>query len=266
MLKDITIGQYYPAKSIIHSLDARVKLIATFIFMTSIFIVDNFSHYLLVLIFLVSVIKSSNIPSKFIFKGLKPLRFIILFTFIINVFFIPGETIWSFGFLSVTKEGLSQATFMSVRLLFLVIGTSILTLTTSPMDLTDGIEKLFEKFKKIGVPVHELAMMMTIALRFIPTLLDETDKIMKAQMSRGADLESKNLMERAKSLIPILVPLFINAFKRADELSVAMEARCYRGGLNRTKMKISVITKEDKISFGILFIYLAIILFMRFYI
>lgn len=266
MLKDITIGQFYPVKSFIHNLDARIKLIGTFIFMSSLFIVDNIFAYLLVLAFLLLVIKSSNIPSKFIMKGLKPLRFIILFTFIINMFFIPGETLWSFGFLSVSKEGLSQSIFMSIRLIFLIVGTSILTLTTSPMDLTDGIERLLNPLNEFKVPVHELAMMMTIALRFIPTLLEETDKIMKAQMSRGADFESKNMVERAKSLVPLLVPLFISAFRRADELAIAMEARCYRGGINRTKMKVAIITKNDKLSFLILIIYLVIILGTRFFI
>ena len=201
---------------------------------------------------------------KYILKGLKPLRWIIIFTFVINVFFLPGDLIWSFGFLKITEQGISQAVFMALRLVFLVLGTSMLTLTTSPMDLTDGIERLLNPFNKIGLPVHELAMMMTIALRFIPTLLDETDKIMKAQMSRGADFESKNIVSRAKNLVPLLVPLFVSAFRRAEELAMAMEARCYRGGYNRTKMRQSIITKSDYIAGCILVVYLVIIIITRF--
>ena len=179
MLKDITIGQHYPSNSVIHRLDSRIKLIATFVFMVSLFIINKFWPYAIVFISLLAVIKLSNIPTKYILKGLKPLRWIIIFTFVINVFFLPGDPIWSFGFIKITEQGISQAIFMALRLIFLVLGTSMLTLTTSPMDLTDGIERLLNPFNKIGLPVHELAMMMTIALRFIPTLLDETDKIMK---------------------------------------------------------------------------------------
>ena len=248
MLKDITIGQHYPSNSVIHRLDARMKLIATFVFMASLFVIDKFWPYAIV----------------FISLGLKPLRWIIIFTFVINVFFLPGDPIWSFGFLKITEQGISQAVFMALRLVFLVLGTSMLTLTTSPMDLTDGIERLLNPFNKIGLPVHELAMMMTIALRFIPTLLDETDKIMKAQMSRGADFESKNIVSRAKNLVPLLVPLFVSAFRRAEELAMAMEARCYRGGYNRTKMRQSIITKSDYIAGCILVVYLVIIIITRF--
>lgn len=265
MLKDITIGQHYPTQSLIHKLDSRVKLVATFIFMVSLFIINKFWPYSLVIISLLGIIKLSKIPFKYILKGLKPLRWIILFTFVINIFFLPGENpVWSFGFLKVTQEGISQAIFMAIRLTLLVLGTSMLTLTTSPMDLTDGIERLLSPFNKVGLPVHELAMMMTIALRFIPTLLDETDKIMKAQMSRGADFESKNLIDRAKNLVPLLVPLFVSAFRRADELGTAMEARCYRGGYNRTKMKQSILTKADYISYVLQFIYLGSIIVTRF--
>ena len=265
MLKDITIGQHYPTQSLIHKLDSRVKLVATFIFMVSLFIINKFWPYSIVIISLLAIIKLSNIPFKYILKGLKPLRWIILFTFVINIFFLPGENpVLSFGFLKVTQEGISQAIFMAIRLTLLVLGTSMLTLTTSPMDLTDGIERLLSPFNKVGLPVHELAMMMTIALRFIPTLLDETDKIMKAQMSRGADFESKNLIDRAKNLVPLLVPLFVSAFRRADELGTAMEARCYRGGYNRTKMKQSILTKADYISYVLQFIYLGSIIVTRF--
>ncbi len=259
MLKDITIGQHYPINSPIHKLDARIKLIATFVFMISLFVIDKFWAYSIVLIFLIGSVKLSLIPGKLIFKGLKP-----LFTFVINIFFLQGEEIWSFGFLSITREGIQQSIFMAIRLVLLVVGTSMLTLTTSPMDLTDGIERLLNPLNKIGVPVHELAMMMTIALRFIPTLLDETDKIMKAQMSRGADFESNNIVNRAKNLVPLLVPLFVSAFRRAEELAMAMEARCYRGGYNRTKMKQAQITKSDRVAAGILIVYLAIIIITRF--
>lgn len=264
MLKDITIGQYYPVNSVIHKLDARVKLIATFVFMISLFIINKFWSYAIVLLALLAIIKSSKLPGKYILKGLKPLRWIIIFTFVINVFFLPGDVIWSFGFLRITSQGLEQAIFMAIRLIFLVVGTSLLTLTTTPMDLTDGIERLLNPLNKVGFPVHELAMMMTIALRFIPTLLDETDKIMKAQMSRGADFESKNLINRAKNLVPLLVPLFVSAFRRAEELAAAMEARCYRGGYNRTKMKQAIMTKADYVANGIQIVYLVIIIATRF--
>jgi len=264
MLKDITIGQHYPSNSLIHKLDARVKLIATLIFMISLFIIDKFWPYAIVFLALVATIKLSKIPFKYIMNGIKPLKWIIIFTFVINIFFLPGDPIVSFGFIKITDQGVRQAIFMALRLILLVLGTSMLTLTTSPMDLTDGIERLLNPFNKVGLPVHELAMMMTIALRFIPTLLDETDKIMKAQMSRGADFESKNIISRAKNLVPLLVPLFVSAFRRAEELSMAMEARCYRGGYNRTKMRQSIITKNDYIAVCILVVYLAIIIVTRF--
>ena len=264
MLKDITIGQYYPAASRIHKLDSTTKLSATVVFMVSLFLFDKFWPYVIVTAALLAVIKMSDIPVKYILKGIKPLRWIILFTFVINIFFLPGDPLWSFGFLSITKQGLSQAIFMSIRLVFLVVRTSLLTLTTSPIQLTDGIERMFNPLKKIGMPVHELAMMMTIALRFIPTLLDETDKIMKAQMSRGADFESSNIINRAKNLVPLLVPLFVSAFRRADELAMAMEARCYRGGYNRTKMKEAKITKADYIAYVLQIVFLAIIIVTKF--
>ena len=264
MLKDITIGQYYPSNSSIHKLDSRMKLIATFIFMISLFVINKFWPYIIVLASIAVIIKISNIPMKYILKGIKPLRWIILFTFVINIFFLPGDVIWSFGFMNITIQGIQQAIFMAIRLVLLVVGTSLLTLTTSPIELTDGIERLLNPLKKIGLPVHELAMMMTIALRFIPTLLDETDKIMKAQMSRGADFESKNLINRAKNLVPLLVPLFVSAFRRADELAMAMEARCYRGGYNRTKMKEAVMTKNDYISGVVQIAYLVMIVSTRF--
>ncbi|MDR1773290.1 MAG: energy-coupling factor transporter transmembrane protein EcfT [Clostridioides sp.] len=264
MLKDITIGQYYPVNSSIHKLDSKIKLIATIIFMISIFIINKFWAYAIVFVALFGLITLCNIPVKIILKGLKPLKWILLFTFLVNLFFYTGDVIWSYGFLKITQQGFEQAIFMAIRLVLLVVGTSLLTLTTSPIELTDGIERLLKPFNKLGLPVHELAMMMTIALRFIPTLLDETDKIMKAQMSRGADFESKNLISRAKNLVPLLIPLFVSAFRRADELAMAMEARCYRGGEGRTKMREVVITKADNIAWIVQFAYLAVIIATRF--
>jgi len=251
MLKDITIGQYYPSDSPIHRLDPRTKLVITFLFIVIIFFVRYYTGYLYILAFMGLTVLLSKIPVKYILKGLKPLLFIILLTFFINIFFTPGDnTIFSFWVLRITREGLRQGFFMTLRLVFLVTGTSLLTLTTSPIDLTDGIELLLKPLKVVKFPAHELAMMMTIALRFIPTLLEETDKIMKAQMARGADFESGNLIQRAKSLVPLLVPLFISAFRRADELAMAMEARCYRGGESRTRMKILTMGKADFAAFA----------------
>lgn len=237
MIKNITIGQYIPGDTAIHRLDPRVKILATIVYISILFFIKSFFSYIYVLGFLGTVIWLSGISLKTILKSLKPLAVIIILTLIFNIFMTPGERLYGFGFLVITREGLYQAVYMGLRLMFLITGASLLTLTTSPIALTDGIEKLLNPFRKIGVPAHELAMMMTIALRFIPTLLDETDKIMKAQMARGADFESGNLFNRAKAMIPLLVPLFISAFRRAEELALAMEARCYRGGENRTRMK-----------------------------
>ncbi len=261
MLKDITIGQHYPTGSVVHKLDPRTKIIAVFIFIITLFLVDNFMAYGFVAVFVLTCIMISKIPVKYIIKGLKPLTFIILFTLVINSFMIAGEIIINIGPLSITEEGLYQGAFMAVRLIMLVIGTSLLTLTTSPITLTDGIESLLNPLKKIGVPAHELAMMMTIALRFIPTLLEETDKIMKAQMARGADFESGSLIKRSKSLVPLLVPLFISAFRRADDLAMAMEARCYRGGEGRTRMKQLKYYKRDFVAIVIVVSMFAILYF-----
>ena len=237
MIKDITIGQYMPGETSIHRLDPRVKILATIVYISILFFIKGFFSYIYVLGYLGTIIWLSEISPKTILKSLKPLAVIIMLTLVFNIFMTPGEKIFGFGFIVVTREGVYQAVYMGLRLMFLITGASLLTLTTSPIALTDGIEKLLNPFKKIGVPAHELAMMMTIALRFIPTLLDETDKIMKAQMARGADFESGNLFSRAKAMIPLLVPLFISAFRRAEELALAIEARCYRGGENRTRMK-----------------------------
>lgn len=218
MLKDITIGQYLPGSSFLHRLDPRTKILAVLIYMVSLFLVNNFWGLGAMLLLSIVVVLISHIPLKFFFRGIKAIVFIVLLTVALQMFMTPGEPLWQWGFLTITKEGIRQAIFMGTRLILLVSVTSILTLTTTPISLTDGIENLLKPFQRFGVPAHELAMMMTIALRFIPTLIEETDKIMKAQAARGADFESGNLVERAKAMIPLLVPLFLNAFKRADEL------------------------------------------------
>ena len=254
MLKDITIGQYYPANSKIHRLDPRTKLIATIVFMIALFVVNQFWPYVIILGIVAAIIKASQIPMSYMLKGLKPLRWILLFTFVINMFCLPGNVLaiggfkLQLGFLKITDAGLRQAIFMSIRLIYLVVGTSLLTLTTSPIQLTDGIERLLSPFNKVGLPVHELAMMMTIALRFIPTLIEEADKIMKAQLARGADFESGNIVRRAKNMVPVLVPLFVSAFRRADELAMAMESRCYHGGEGRTRLNVLKFKKGDAVA------------------
>ena len=222
MFKDITIGQYFPGESIVHRFDPRLKIITMIFFIISLFFINTFIPYIFVAIYLFIIIKIGNLPLKVVLKGLKPLRWILLITFVINIFFLPGEPLFKLGFLTISKEGLKTACLMAIRLMFLVLGTSLLTYTTSPIELTDGIEALLKPMKKIGVPSHEIAMMMTIALRFIPTLIEETDKIMKAQMARGADFESGNIIKRSKNLVPLLVPLFVNSFRRADELGILM--------------------------------------------
>ncbi|WP_071027741.1 energy-coupling factor transporter transmembrane component T family protein [Peptoniphilus raoultii] len=249
MFKDITIGQYFPGESIVHKFDPRLKIITMIFFIVTLFFIKTFPPYALVVAYLLLIIQLAKLPLKIVLRGLRPLRWIILITFVINVFFLPGEMLFKFWIFTITKEGLRQALLMAIRLIFLVLGTSLLTYTTSPIELTDGIESLLSPFKKFGMPSHEIAMMMTIALRFIPTLIEETDKIMKAQMARGADFESGNLFSRAKNLVPLLVPLFINSFRRADELATAMEARCYRGGVGRTKLKVLVLDSSDYVIF-----------------
>lgn len=263
MLKNLTIGQHYPIDSSIHELDPRVKILVTFIYIISLFVINNFLGYIAVAIFLALSIILSKVPFKFVLKGIKPIIVIIIITFVINLFLTPGDVIFKFWIFRITEQGLNQATFMALRLILLILGTSLLTLTTSPILLTDGIESLLNPFKKIGLPAHELAMMMTIALRFIPTLMEETDKIMKAQKARGADFESGNLIKRAKNLVPLLVPLFISAFRRADELAMAMEARCYRGGDNRTRMRILKLRKGDAIAISVFCLYMAFIIVLR---
>ncbi len=257
MLRDITLGQYYPGSSWVHSLDARIKITATIVYIVALFIVDNFYGFIISAAALGVVIAVSKVPLRFILRGLKPVFIIIIFTFILNLFMVKGDVVWSLGFLHITKQGIRTAVFLGIRLVLLIIGSSMLTLTTKPISLTDGIEKLLAPMKKIGVPAHELAMMMTIALRFIPTLLEETDKIMKAQQARGADFESGNIIRRAKSLIPILVPLFISAFRIASELAMAMEARCYRGDEGRTRMNEMRFAGRDAVAGLLLALFLA---------
>ncbi|WP_291561038.1 MULTISPECIES: energy-coupling factor transporter transmembrane component T family protein [unclassified Clostridium] len=266
MIKDITIGQYVPGDSFIHKLDPRVKILISLFFIIDLFLVNSFIGYLVVFLFLILIIFISKVPFRYIYKGLKPIFILMLITAVFNLFFTRGEVpLWEWGFIKIYKEGIILAIFMILRLTFLIAGTSLLTLTTSPIELTDGIEKLLNPFRKIGVPAHELAMMMTIALRFIPTLMDETDKIMKAQMARGADFESGNLLSRAKNLIPLLVPLFISSFRRAEELAMAMEARCYRGGEGRTRMKVLKLTNKDTVAFIGFGVYTSLILLLRIY-
>ncbi len=264
MIGNVTIGQYYPGNTVIHRLDPRLKILATFMFIVSLFVVNQFLAYGVVVLYLGLSVTLSKVPLKFIVRGLRPILMIIVLTFVLNMFLTPGEVWFSiFGKLTVTREGFRQASFMAIRLTLLITGTSLLTLTTSPIQLTDGIEKLLNPFRKIGVPAHELAMMMTIALRFIPTLMEETNKIMKAQMARGGDFESGNLIQRAKSLVPLLVPLFISAFRRADELAMAMEARCYRGGQGRTRLKVLTFQRRDLITAILSLAYMAILIWSR---
>ena len=246
MLSNITMGQYYPTDSIVHRLDPRVKILLTIAFIVGIFLVHSLWGYALALVFVYFMARLSHVPFKMLMRGLRPLRFILVLTFVLNLFFSgDGTILWQWSFITITHEGLSRAVHYCLRLLFLVIGTSLLTLTTSPVSLSDGLELLLSPLKVIRFPAHELAMMMTIALRFIPTLLEEADKIMKAQMARGADFESGNLLARAKAMVPLLVPLFVSAFRRAGDLAMAMESRCYRGGEGRTRLRVLKLTRAD---------------------
>lgn len=262
MIKDITLGQYFPGESIIHRMDPRVKIVLTIALLITLLIINSYTAFLLYAILSFTEVIVSKVPVKYTLKGLKPIMFIVVFAGIMNIFFTPGTPIFSFKFVSITVEGVHLAAKMALRLSLLVVSTSLLTLTTTPIALTDGIEKLFEPLKHVKVPVHEFAMMMTIALRFIPTLLEETDKIMKAQSSRGADFDSGNIVQRAKSFVPILVPLFVSAFRRADELADAMNARCYRGGVGRTRMNELRISGIDIIVSVIVLIFEILLIFL----
>ena len=258
MLRDITLGQYYQTESVIHKMDPRVKLGGTILFIISLFFFKNYAGYVIAALFLGMVIRLSKVPFKFMVKGMKTIVMLMLITVVFNLFLTPGTPLFTIWKLTITQEGLKMAISMAVRLTLLIIGSSVMTLTTTPNNLTDGMEKMMGPLKVFKVPVHEVAMMMSIALRFIPILLEETDKIMKAQIARGADFESGNIFKRAKAMVPLLVPLFISAFRRANDLAMAMEARCYRGGEGRTKMKPLVYHKRDYIAYGCIVAYMVV--------
>ena len=264
MIRDITIGQYYPAKSVVHKLDPRVKLFVTLLYIIALFIYKGIAGFALITLFLVASIRISKVPFKFIVKGLKAIVVLLIITSLFNLLLTPtGEVYWKYGVLQITDVGITNAVTMTIRLIYLIIGTSLMTLTTTPKQLTDGLEKSLHPLNKINVPVHAIAMMMSIALRFIPILIEETDKIMKAQEARGASFDSGNLLDKTKALIPLLVPLFISAFRRANDLAMAMEARCYRGGDSRTKMKPLIYRRRDVMGYGVLISFLACIIVTR---
>ena len=255
------MGQYYPVDSLVHRLDPRTKILSAVLYIVAVFLAQSFVGYALLLAFLAAASRLSHVPFRMLLKGMKPLRMILILTFLLNLFFTQGDTVLlQFWVIRITKEALLQAIFFSLRLVFLVTGTSILTLTTSPVSLSDGLEILLSPLKKIHFPAHELAMMMTIALRFIPTLLEETDKIMKAQTARGADFESGNLLTRAKAMVPLLVPLFVSAFRRAGDLAMAMESRCYHGGEGRTRLRVLKMTRNDLWTFACMLLLLALLI------
>ena len=264
MIRDITLGQYYPVDSVLHRMDPRTKLFGTMVFIISLFLADHIGAYITATVFLTAAIKLSRVPFKFMVRGLKAIVFILLISVSFNLFLTDGEVLVRLGFLKITREGLRMSCFMGLRLIYLVIGSSIMTLTTTPNQLTDGMEKSLGFLKAVKVPVHEISMMMSIALRFIPILVEETDKIMKAQMARGADFETGNLVQKAKSLVPLLVPLFFSAFRRATDLAMAMEARCYRGGEGRTKMKPLHYSRRDYLAYGFYAVYLGCMMAIRF--
>ena len=264
MLNNLTMGQYYPVDSPVHRLDPRTKLLLTIVYIVIVFLASTLVGYVLLFAFIWFAARQAHVPFRMLLKGLRPLRMIVILTFLLNLFFTGGDTVLlSFWVIRITREGLSQAVFYSLRLIFLVLGTSLLTLTTSPVALSDAIEILLGPLKRIHFPAHELAMMMTIALRFIPTLLEETDKIKKAQMARGADFESGNLLTRAKAMVPLLVPLFVSAFRRAGDLAMAMESRCYHGGEGRTRLRVLRFTRADAVAAGIVALLLVLILLER---
>ena len=267
MIRDITIGQYYPAKSVLHRLDPRVKLVSTLLYLISLFLFKSIPGYIVATVFLVAVIRLSKVPFSYIVKGLKPIVMLLMITVLFNLFLTrDGEVLFHAWIFTITEGGLRTAVYMAIRLIYLIIGSSLMTFTTTPNELTDGIEKLLHQLNKIRVPVHEVAMMMSIALRFIPILLEETDKIMKAQIARGADLESGNIIQRAKNMIPILVPLFVSAFRRANDLAMAMEARCYRGGEGRTKMKPLKYQSRDHMAYIVVVVYVVAVFFIGRYV
>lgn len=265
MLKDITIGQYYKTDSIIHRLDPRVKLFGTLVYVVTLFLHKSPVTYVMSLLFLAVVIRMSKVPVKFIVRGLKAVAVILIFSVGINMFFIPGEPLIEIGVFSISREGMRTAVYLGSRLIMLVLGTSLLTFTTTPNELTDGLDKSLGFLNKIKIPVHEIAMMMSIALRFIPILTEELDKIMKAQTARGIDFESGGLLKRMKSMVPIIVPLFVAAVRRANDLALAMESRCYHGGQGRTKMKPLIYQARDLSAYIILLIFLVLMIYLGFF-
>ncbi|MCR5272789.1 MAG: energy-coupling factor transporter transmembrane protein EcfT [Lachnospiraceae bacterium] len=266
MLRDITLGQYYPADSVIHKLDPRVKLVGTLVYIVSLFLFKGPVGFLVITAFLALSIKLSKVPFLYMVKGLKAIMILMIITALFNLFLTPGETpIFTLGPLKMYPEGVKTAIFMLIRLSYLIVGTSVMTLTTTPNQLTDGLEKGLMPLSVIGVPVHAIAMMMSIALRFIPILIEETDLIMKAQMARGADFETGGIIKKAKNMVPLLVPLFVSAFRRADDLAMAMEARCYTGGKGRTKMKPLKYSGNDARAYLLTFVFLAVVIVLRIY-
>ena len=264
MLKDITLGQYFPGNTLAHRLDPRTKILLVMLYIVALFCAKHIVSYGLMALTLYVCVKISKVPFKTMVKGLRPVVFIVVFTAVLNLFFTPGErNLVEVGFLRISDAGLENAVFMVMRILLLIMGTFLMTYTTSPIRLTDGLEQLLNGLKRFRVPVHELAMMMSIALRFIPTLIEETDKIMSAQKARGADFETGSLMDRAKALLPVLVPLFVSAFRRADELAVAMESRCYHGGEGRTRMKQLILKGRDYIALALGVLLLAGIIYLK---
>ncbi|HQK84060.1 MAG TPA: cobalt ECF transporter T component CbiQ [Atribacter sp.] len=264
--KSIAIGQFIPIESPVHRLDPRVKILVSAILIVALFIVKEWPSFLFIGCFIILLTITARIPISYIGKSLKPILFLLAFTLVLQVFFTPGDYIWEYGFLHVSREGLIRGLFIIVRLCLLILCTALLTLTTSPVELTDGLESLMSPFKKWGFPAHELAMMMTIAIRFIPTLMEEADRIIKAQQARGADFESGSLIQRAKNLIPLLVPLFINSFKRADDLAIAMESRCYRGGIGRSRLRVLKLRMADILFFSITIIFITVVILLSWFI
>ena len=266
MIRDITIGQYYPSDSVIHRLDPRVKLFATMIYMITLFLYKGLAGLGLITLFLFGVIQLSKVPLGYMFKGLRAIMVLLLFTSFFNLTMTPGAvTYWHFGIFQVTDTGVVNAVTIAIRLVYLILGTSLMTLTTTPNQLTDALEQSLRPLNKIHIPVHAIAMMMSIALRFIPILVEETDKIMKAQMARGADFENGNILQRAKNMVPLLVPLFVSAFRRADDLAMAMEARCYNGGEGRTRMKPLHYEGRDRIAYMVVILFLVVVIMFRIY-
>ena len=266
MIRDITIGQYYPADSLLHKLDPRVKLFATVVYVIALFTFKGIFGLAIITGFLYAVIKISKVPFKFMVKGLKAIIVLLVITSVFNLFATPGDVVfWKWGTLQITDTGIINSALMTVRLIYLILGTSLMTLTTTPNQLTNGLETALAPLNKINVPVHSIAMMMSIALRFIPILIEETDKIMKAQMARGADFEHGNLIRKAKAMVPLLVPLFVSAFRRAEDLAMAMEARCYNGGDGRTKMKPLKYEANDHNAYMIMILFFVLVLFARKY-